>query len=293
MNEAVQQLTDKLQDWFTEGVRLLPNLVVAALVMAAFLLLSRSVRVVLNRLLSRLDGNTAATRLIVRASGFGVQLVGVFIVLSVLHLDKAVTSLLTGAGVLGVVLGFAFQEISTNFLSGVIIAFEKPYRVGDIVEAQGFVGTVEEIGLRATSMKTYDGLDVVVPNKYFLTEPLINLTLTNDRRFSLEVGVSYGDDLGKVKRVLEEVLASQPELLPDRPREVFATGFGDSSITFLVRAWVEFPGDVSYFRVPDAVVREIKAAFDREGITIPFPIRTLDFGIKGGEPLDAALKRAA
>jgi small-conductance mechanosensitive channel len=202
-----------------------------------------------------------------------------------MNLDKAVTSLLAGAGVFGIVIGFAFQEISSNFLAGIIIAFQKPYQIGDVVEAHGFTGTVRQIGLRATIIKTFDGLDVIVPNKYFLTEPLINFTQTNDRRFTVEVGVSYADDLDHVKKVLEDVLEDVPDLMEQRPKEVYAHAFGDSSINFLVRGWVEYPGNVNFFRVPDIVIRKIKKAFDREGITIPFPIRTLDFDIKGGGPL--------
>ncbi len=288
--EAVSILTKKLEGWWASGIELIPNLLIAALVLLVFFLLRRVAKRMSARLLDRFTDNQAAKRLLVILIGLVVTLLGLFLSLSILGLEKAVTSILAGAGVLGIVIGFAFQEISANFLSGMIIAFRQPYRLDDIVEVKNYRGVVVHIDLRATMLRTFEGLDVLLPNKYFLTEPVVNLTHTADRRFEIRVGVSYAEDLDQVKRVLEGVLDDIPDILQDHPKEAYVYEFGSSSINFVVRAWIEYPGNANYFRVPDLVARHIKRAFDRHGITIPFPIRTLDFGIKGGVELRSELK---
>ena len=283
-------LQGKVGSWVEVAVRELPNIIMASFVLIVFFSLSRIARSLSVKLFCRFSNNVDVCNLLSRLTGMLVFFFGIFISLDIMHLNKTVTSLLAGAGVIGIVLGFAFQEISANFLSGLIIAFRKPFERGDIVEAKGHLGEVERIDLGSTTLKTFEGLDVIVPNKYMLTEPVINLTHTKDRRIQLNIGVSYGEDLDHVRAVLEKVLEDCSDLLQHRPKEVYASDFGDSSINFMVRAWVAFPGREDFFRLPDCLVRDIKRAFDREGITIPFPIRTLDFGIKGGQSLKEQMK---
>lgn len=135
-----------------------------------------------------------------------VLAVGLFVSLGVLQLEKTVTSILAGAGVIGLALGFAFQEIASNFVSGIFIAFQGPYQIGDIVKIDSFFGEVSKISLRTTSILTFEGLEVLIPNKDMFTKPFINYTKSPDRRLDLSVSVSYGDDLDLVERVIKKAL---------------------------------------------------------------------------------------
>ena len=119
--------------------------------------------------------------------------------LSILQLDKAVTSILAGAGIIGLALAFAFQDIAANFISGIFISFRKPIKLGDVVKINDYMGKVEQINLRDTIILTFQGQMVIIPNKDVFQSPIENYSLLGRRRLDLVVGVSYGDDLEKVK----------------------------------------------------------------------------------------------
>jgi small conductance mechanosensitive channel len=201
-----------------------------------------------------------------------------------------VTSLLAGAGVIGLAIGFAAQEVAANFFSGVIIAFREPYTIGDIIEISGHKGKVKSVNLRTTNIVTFDGLEVFIPNRLIFSEPFTNLTSTIDRRISLNVGVSYGDDLETVPDLIKKSLEDVSYRLKNKEVSVYFTDFGDSSINLVVHVWVKYSENTDYLQSKHESVMAIKKAFDQNGITIPFPIRTLDFGIKGGEKLSATLR---
>jgi small conductance mechanosensitive channel len=157
--------------------------------------------------------------------------------------------------------------------------------MGDIIEIDGTIGKVTAIRLRTTSITTFQGLEKIMPNKLMFTSPFINYTTTPMRRLDIEVGVSYADDLEKVTNVTTKALESIKERIPSEPVEVYFQEFGASSINLSARAWIEYPGHQSYLKARHQAVINIKKAFDKNNISIPFPIRTLDFGIKGGERL--------
>ncbi len=220
-----------------------------------------------------------------------VFIFGLFISLEILNLEKTVTSLLAGAGVLGLALGFAFQEIASNFVSGIFIALSKPYQVGDIVEVESYFGEVTRISLRTTSIMTFQGLEVLIPNKDMFTKAFINLTTTPTRRMDLAVGVSYGDDLDLVEEITKEALREVKEKVADKEVEVFFDEFGSSSINLKARVWVNYTANSAFVESKHQAIKAIKKAYDKNNITIPFPIRTLDFGIKGGKELADSLSK--
>lgn len=283
----------KLQNWIKDLITMLPNLAVALLVLLAFWVTSRFVGSTVRRLFNRFVENSALTHLAERVSRFVVLLTGLFVALGVLQLDQAVTSLLAGAGVIGLAIGFAFQNIIANFLSGTLISIRKPFIPGDIVEIAEYFGTVAEINLRTTNMMTQQGQLVLIPNKEVFEQAIINYSRTGHRRVDLAVGVSYGEDLDKVEQVTREAVAEKVELLDEREPEVFFTEFGDSSINLVVRYWIRYGRQVDFVRATSDGIRAIKKAYDANDIMIPFPIRTLDFGIKGGEKLSEVWPQAA
>lgn len=284
---------EKLISWLETAIALLPNLVVAVLVLLLFGLLSKLARSIVRRALSRVTESRAIVRLLSTVAGIVVVATGVFIALGVLQLDKTVTSLLAGAGVIGLALAFAFQDLAANFISGIYLSFQSPFAIGERIITQDIEGTVQHIDLRNTHIRTPQGQIVFIPNQKIVEDPLINLTRSGERRIDLEVGVSYGDDLRRAREVAIEAVEKAENRREDKPVEFFYTGFGGSSVDFVVRFWVDYGPHSAYLQArSDAMIR-IHEAFAEAGIDIPFPIRTLDFGIKGGVPLSAVLEDAS
>ena len=172
---------------------------------------------------------------------------------------------------------------------GVLMAFRRPLQEGDIVETNDFSGVVQDVNLRTTVVRTFDGKDVLIPNKSVFQNPLVNYSRTPDLRVDLSCGVAYGDDLEKAERVAVAAVEGVMARDPARPVELFYEAFGDSSINFTVRFWIAYRRQTDYLGARSEAVKRIKRAFDENGITIPFPIRTLDFGILGGEKLSEVL----
>ena len=170
------------------------------------------------------------------------------------------------------------------------IAFRQPYQIGDIIKIDDFFGEVTSIDLRTTSITTFDGLEAVLPNKKLFTESFINYTSTPVIRVELGVGVSYGEDLDRVEKITLDTIKSLDGLVPGKDVQFFYDEFGGSSINFITRFWVGFPDNGAMLKAKHEAIKRIKKAFDENDISIPFPIRTLDFGIKGGENLKHSLE---
>jgi len=287
-DKSTEVIGNKLNIWLENSLAMLPNIVLAIAILALAIFINKATRASIKKILNRVLDNKTVIGLFSRLLSVLILGLGLFSVLSVLSLDKAVTSILAGAGVIGIALGFAFQEIMSNFVAGVLISFQKPYEVEDVVEIDGITGRVMRIDLRVTLLRTFEGLEVLVPNKTMYTSTLINYTLTADRRINIQVGVSYGDDLEKVEQVALKALENV-RCRTDRPIELYFHAFGDSSINFVVQVWIEYPGINNYWKAHHDIITNLKKAFNENDITIPFPIRTLDFGIKGGEKLNPSL----
>ena len=284
-NNAVDLITGKLETWLEQLIKLLPNLVIAVVVLLLFVLIAKLVRNGVGRLLGSISSNQAVNNLLVTVTYVAVIMIGGFVALRVIELDGVVTSLLAGVGIVGLALGFAFQDIAANFISGVLIAVGQPFRVGDIIKSGDHFGTVTAVHLRTTIVRTFQGIEVLIPNKNLFQEVVENYTNTRDRRVDLAVGVSYGDDLEKVKKLTVEAVKQLKSIDTRREVSLFYTEFGDSSINFSVRFWASSASQPDYLTAQSDAIMAIKKTFDANDITIPFPIRTLDFGIKGGEKL--------
>lgn len=289
INSLFQPVLDKLTAWGQQGVGMLPNLVVATIILILAVVASRHARSVSDRALGRVLENRQIAALLGRAAQVAVVAVGLFLALSALELDQTVSSLLAGAGVLGLAIGFAAQKLVANWMSGVLIAAQRPYRLGDWIEAAGHLGQVQEVGLRATTLRTPDGRQVLVPNASLYDSAVVNWSAEAPIRVDIAVGCSYGDDLEEALNVTAEAL-SGIDRLEDLDVEVFATGFGGSSIDLVARVWVTYAGPKSLHQTRTQAMVAIQRSWADAGLSIPFPIRTLDFGIDGGEPLSRHLE---
>jgi len=175
---------------------------------------------------------------------------------------------------LSVGLGFGLQEIVANFISGLIVLAERPIRIGDVVTVGDITGTVARIRARATAVIDFDNKEVIIPNKAFITERVVNWTLSNETtRLLLKVGVAYGSDIEQVRKVLLDAVQGIDEVLQDPPPSVYMRGFGDSSLDFEIRAYVDAFG--KRLQVQHRINLEVARALAEHGIEIPFPQRDL------------------
>ncbi|MPR33931.1 mechanosensitive ion channel family protein [Salmonirosea aquatica] len=285
INQAIDLISNKLTVWVKELIRLLPNIVLASLILVLGLFIAKFIRRIslkLIRKVSHIETINTLFSSLVYAISVGVVF---FVVLSVLNLDKAVTSILAGAGILGLALAFAFQDIAANFMSGIFLSFRRPLAVGDIVKSNDHMGIVEEVNLRDTMIRTFQGQRVIIPNKDVFQNTIENYSALHKRRLDLTVGVSYGDNLQKVKDIAIQAALKVSVRSPDDEVTLFYTEFGDSSINFNIRIWMKDTEQPTFLQGRHEAIMYIKEAFDANDIMIPFPIRTLDFGIKGGEKL--------
>ena len=285
-------LTSKLTGWGRAFILQLPNLAVAVCVVVAFWLLARLVRNLAMRFLRRVSHSEQVNQLVSAALYVGLIATGAFVALGILGLQKTVASLLAGAGILGLALGFAFQDIAANLMAGIYLSVEHPFRRGHLIKTKDWFGVVQDVSLRWTEILTPQGQLVMIPNKQVFENPIMNYTIRGQRRVDLTIGVSYGDDLEQVRQVALAAVEGIPGRLKDREAELFYEELAESSINFSLRFWIEAKSQADYLRARGEAIERLKRAFDDHGITIPFPTRTLDFGVKGGESLSQMLEEA-
>ncbi|WP_163379939.1 mechanosensitive ion channel family protein [Cyclobacterium sp. SYSU L10401] len=286
-SKLIQTLLEKLENWLTSFVEYLPNMVSALVIFMLFLFLSRFAERFSKKQLLNIHLDETISGFLSRLIFLAILVGGVMMCLSILNLTGTVTSILAGLGIIGLALGFAFQDTAANFMSGIYITFQQPYAIGDVIETHdGIMGNVVDINLRVTKVKTFDGPMVYVPNRFLFQENFTNYTEEGRRRIRVDVGVSYGEDLEKVERIALEAARDVPGRIGDEDVSLFWKGFGDSSIDFSVNIWLEYSRENrAYISAKNQAIKNIKKAFDDNDIMIPFPIRTLDFGIKGGVQL--------
>ena len=168
----------------------------------------------------------------------------------------------------GFAIGMALQGTLGHFAAGVLILFFKPYRTGDFIVAQGYSGTVKEIQIFNTILTTLDNRIIIVPNGAITSGPIENLTSPGQRVVDLTFGIGYGDDIDKARSVLEQVIKSTDMIIQEKENQIFVKELADSSVNFAVRVWVDVN---DYWPVYFHMHEEVKKAFDREGVSIPFP----------------------
>jgi potassium efflux system protein len=221
---------------------------------------------------------------------------GFLVGLGVLGVDLTKVTVLASA--FGVGIGFGLQNVVNNFVCGMILLFERPIHVGDMIEIGDLLGEVRRIGIRASTVRTRHGADIVVPNSQFITANVTNWTLSDPRRrIELPVGVNYSAPPSKVIAVLEAVARANPRILQNpRPRALFV-GFGDSSINFELRAWTDRVIDWAKIRSELAVA--VYDAVQEAGMTFPFPqrevrmLRDPEVGESASPETDASAEEAA
>ncbi len=292
LKEITEIVLDKLRGWLETGIDLLPNFALALIVLIAGYFAAKFSSKYGKKYLTHVVRNKTIGNFIGKLLFIAVfVLVGV-LALSVMNLDKTISSILAGLGIAGLALGFAFQDTAANLMSGVYISFKQPLALGDIIQTKdGHMGEVMDINLRVTKLKLFDGPIVFIPNKHLFQDYFINYTEPGKRRLDLDCGVTYNADLEEVERVAIKALEGIEHRSESDDVTVHWKEFGSSSINFSVHVWMKYDRKQSdYIQTRNEAIIALKKSFDKNGITIPFPIRTLDFGIEGGQRLRQELK---
>lgn len=278
LNTAFNLLTDKLISWFNAIIENIPNMLLALLVMVVSYYTARYVSRLITRLISKKVQQKSITTIIARLTTIIVVGIGFFLALGILNLSETLKTVITGAGVAGLVIGLALQGTLSNTVAGIVLSFKKKIQIGNWVETSGYAGKVLEISLKNFIIKEADNNIVLIPNKSILENSIKNYSLTPNMKIMINCGVGYESDLEQVETVAKEAIANAFETI-EKPEDVefYYEEFGDSSINFLCRFWHKAENAIERISAKSKAIKAIKTAFDSEGINIPFPIRTLEF----------------
>jgi small conductance mechanosensitive channel len=213
-----------------------------------------------------------ATLLLTKISRWTVLILGFMVALQQVGFN--LTAFLTGLGIAGFTIGFAIQDISKNFIAGVILLIQQPFSVGDAIMVTNIGGVVKVIDLRATELHTWDGQVVLIPNATFLTNPITNFSRATHRRVEIPIGVDYGSDMEAVRRVALEAVQGIDGRLDDPAPQILFQGYGDSTMNLSVFYWIDTT-KADPMQARDAGLLLIYAAFTKAGINMPYPTQIL------------------
>lgn len=265
-------ITLSIEQVIADLAAFVPKLIVAIIIFIVAIYISRWGFRLIENLATRRRVDPELTLLMARVAQWTIIIFGTIWALD--QVDFNVTGFVAGLGIIGFTVGFALKDIAENFVAGILLLLQQPFDIGDAVEVNGYGGTVTDIDIRTTTIRTWDGLLVIIPNASVYSNPITNFSNIHQRRVSLDVGVGYDTDLNMANQVILDVVNQLPGIKIDPEPFVVFKEFGDSSINATVYFWIS-TSEAGYFGSLDGVVKGIKTAFDEKGINIPFPIRTI------------------
>lgn len=205
---------------------------------------------------------------------YGIILVVLITILPILGVNPS--GIVVAGGVAGIVIGFASQRIVGNLISGVFLIVERPVKIGDAINIGEVYGTVEDIHIISTIIKTFDGLYLRIPNENVFTSSITNYYINISTRFEYDIGIRYADDAGRAREVISRVIDEHPFTLVNPEPMIYVSELGDNAVVVKVRVWAP-SAEFLWFRVKRELLWQIKTALEEEGIQIPFPQRELWF----------------
>lgn len=265
-----------LNDLAREFVRLLPLIVVAMVVIAISWIFARLTVYVLRRRLLARSLSQLLREVMARSGGMLVMLAGLYLVLRIAGLTQLALTVVGGTGLIGLVLGIAFRDITENFLASLFLSLQQPFREGDLVELASFTGYVQRLTSRTTVLMTLDGNQVQVPNSTVFKSTIRNFTSNPNRRDDFIVGIGYDDSIPFAQEIALKVLAEHPAVLNEPEPLVLVENLGSSTVNLRVYFWLD-GGRHSWLKVKSSVIRLVKRAFQDSGISLPDEAREVTF----------------
>ena len=251
-----------------EGITVYQIIEFLIIIIVAFIL-ARIIRANIRRLMKeRVPQNTLNN--LEKLSYYGIISLGLIIAFSTIGFT--LSGLLVAGGILGIVIGFASQTVVSNLISGLFLIIEKPIKIGDGVDIDGVAGIVEDVRILSTTIRTYDGIYVRIPNDKVFSSNIQNYVAHGARRFGYSVGIRYRDDADKAQEVIKSLLEGHPLVLIEPAPEVFVDKLGDNSVNIKVRIWAP---STHWYSVYKEMLWKIKLVLEENGIQIPFPQRVV------------------
>lgn len=272
MDANLSDLSVWMQQLLADVIAFIPNLIISLIIFIVSLYLSGLISRMVSRWLSKRDTDAELTLLLETVTKWALYILGTTMALNQIGFN--LTAFLTGLGILGFTVGFAIQDVSKNFIAGLLLLIEQPFDIGDGIEVAGYSGTVLDVDLRATELKAWDGRVILIPNSDVFTNSIVNYTKATHRRLELAIGVAYDTDLDNARQVALDAISGIDGVLPDPAPQVIYNSFGDSAINFTLYYWIA-TAETDYFDAQDAGVLAVNQAFKSAGIEIPYPIQSV------------------
>ena len=272
----VQTAWQQLIDMAKGAIQLLPNIIIAVLVFIIFWFVARFSRRIIKNLTRKKKSRNLGLVLARLSQGL-IILLGAFISLAIVIPSFKPGDLVQLLGVSGVAVGFAFRDILQNFLAGILILITEPFVINDQIVFKDFEGTVEHIQTRATTIRTYDGTRIVIPNAELFTNSVKVNTAFEKRRLQYDIGIGYGDDIDRAKEIILDVLRNDPEAISDPPPEALVVDLADCTINIRARWWVNPPRRAEVLDSQDQVLTQLCKRLLAAGIDLPFPTQQILF----------------
>lgn len=276
MSQIINTVISSLQDLLGSAIKIFPAIITALIIV----MLTRYAAQFSQKIARQIGKKTLQSKslqlLLSKTAHISTWILGVVIACVIAFPGLRLGDIIATLGLGSVAIGFAFQDIFKNFLSGILILIQRPFRIDDQIIVSGYEGTVERIDIRDTKIRTYDGERILIPNSEVFTSAVRVRTAFTERRTDLAVGVDYNTSLPEARRILQTTIERVEGVLNSKPAEIDLVGFGDSSIDLIVRYWTN-SRQPQVRQVQTQAIIAIKEALDTANIGIPYPIRSLYF----------------
>lgn len=277
MNIQISAAWEKVQGMINGAIALLPNVVLALIVFAIFFAIGGSIRHLVRRLTLKRRHARNLGLILGRLAQWSTILIGLFISLSIVIPTLRAGDLVQLLGISGVAIGFAFRDILQNFLAGILILLTEPFQLDDQIIFKDFEGTVESIQTRATTIRTYDGRRIVIPNSELFTNSVTVNTAFEHRRLEYDIGIGYGDDISEAKQLILAAINETHGVLQSPAPDAIVVGLAESTVNIRARWWVKPPRRAEVLDLQDRVLTAIKQKLMENGIDLPFPTQQILF----------------
>ena len=276
MNKIIDTVIGSLRDLLGSSIKILPGILTALVIIMLTRYAARFSTKIAREIGKKTLHSKSLRSLLCKTANISTWIFGIVFACVIAFPSLRLGDIVATLGLGSVAVGFAFQDIFKNFLSGILILIQRPFRIDDQIIIGDYEGTVERIDIRTTKLRTYDGERILMPNSEVFTSPVRVRTAFEQRRTDLAVGVDYNTTLPEAKQILQRTIERVEGVLDSKTPEIDLVGFGDSSIDFIVRYWTH-SRQPEVRQVQTRAIMAIKEALDAADIGIPYPIRTLYF----------------
>jgi small conductance mechanosensitive channel len=267
----------RLEGLGRSAAALLPGLAIALVLFGIGLLVARGVRAAVRRAAELRDASPGSASVLGRIAGGMTILVSFLVAASVAFPSVSAADLFNLLGIGGVAIGFAFRDVLQNLLAGILILLTRPFVIGDQIRAGSHEGTVEDVWVRATVLRTYDNQRVLIPNATLFVDKITVITAHDKRRLAFPLTIGNGDDIKQARRVIVEALRTTDGVLSDPPPEALVTGLGAAGVDMTARVWIDPPRRRDAVDALDHAISNVMEALTVAGIDLPYPTRQVLF----------------